>query len=156
MKIMPAPLEQSAEDLQKQLERLTPYFNSYQIDIADGIFVPNKTVQLREIAWVLKEFPDIIIDFHLMVQDWQRALETIDELDGVHIRYVLIHSKTNPPAEAFKIPHRYKMGMVINPDERIETIQAKYDLSFVQSIQIMTVTPGFQGQAFIEDSGCRL
>lgn len=153
MKIMPAPLELTVEDLRIQLVRLTPYFKSFQIDVADGEFVPNKTVQLEEIASVLPLFPDIVVDFHLMVNDWNRELDSIDAMIDTTVRYVLIHSKTDPAPEVFtNVPENYRLGLVINPDEDVETIVQKYDLSQIPAIQIMTVIPGKQGQPFIESS----
>lgn len=151
---MPAPLEETPEGLQTQLTNLTPYFKSFQIDIADGIFVPNETVQLEEVKAVVEGFPDIVIDFHLMVEDWNHELDILETFYDSNIRYVLIHSKTNPPVDVFteQLSDHYRLGLVINPEEEIETIVQKYNLSHIPAIQIMTVVPGKQGQPFIEKS----
>lgn len=154
MKIMPAPLEETADGLRDQLTKLTPYFKSFQIDIGDGIFVPNKTVELTEACRVLADFPGITVDFHLMVQDWEKDLEVIESLKGPSVRYVLIHSKTNPSPEVFskKMSKQFQLGLVINPDEDVEAIGMKYDMKSLKVAQIMTVLPGKQGQPFIEES----
>ena len=154
MKIMPALLDTDPEDMSAELARLTPFFKSFQIDVMDGIFVPDETVQLEEIKSVVEEYPDIIIDFHLMVEDWNHELDILETFYDSNIRYVLIHAKTNPPADVFteQLSDQYRLGLVVNPEEEIKTIVQKYDLSHIPAIQIMTVVPGKQGQPFISES----
>lgn len=151
---MPAPLEDSAEMLFDQFQRLTPYFKSFQVDIADGKFVDNETLSIQDAKGVLSEFPGVTVDFHLMVTDWQYAIDVIETIDRVTVRYVLVHSKTNPPTKIFESRsiNSFSVGLVINPDEEIDTIKQKYDLSKVPAIQIMTVYPGKQGQPFVKES----
>src|SRR3989344_11527 len=83
MQIIPAPLEKNASSLVAQIERLSPYFQTFQVDIADGIFVPNKTVQIEDLYKVLsikyKEFKNLNFDFHLMVNDFEKDLAKLSK-----------------------------------------------------------------------------
>ena len=53
MKIIPAILTNSADELRQQVERFLPYFQHFQIDVADGKFVPDLTISLEEIKTTL-------------------------------------------------------------------------------------------------------
>ena len=55
MQICPSILEPTAESLFRTINRLSPFYKYFQIDIADGIFVPNKTVQIEEIKDTLNK-----------------------------------------------------------------------------------------------------
>ena len=49
MLTVPSILEKNAPSLFYQINKLSTYFKRFQIDIADEIFVPNRTVQIDEI-----------------------------------------------------------------------------------------------------------
>ena len=48
MRICPSILEYKAKDYLDQIERLSPYYQYFQIDFADGILVDNKTALLDD------------------------------------------------------------------------------------------------------------
>ena len=54
MQICPSILEPDADSLVTTINRLSPFYKYFQIDIADGIYVPNKTVQIEEFIELLK------------------------------------------------------------------------------------------------------
>lgn len=41
------------------------------------------------------------------------------------------------------------MGLVLNPEDKIDTIKQVYDIQKIENIQIMSVNPGPQGSPFI-------
>jgi pentose-5-phosphate-3-epimerase len=55
-----------------------------------------------------------------------------------------------PDPQLFTNQHsqRFKIGLVINPDESFETISQTYNVQNIAAIQIMTVYPGAQGRPF--------
>ncbi len=161
MKIVPAILVKTPEELSSQIKKLSLHFSRYHIDIADGNFVPNTTLTLKEALDNLINYhvihhdsPRPVVDLHLMVTDYEGALNTLNRYaNQIVVERVFIHSKTNPPQSLFKTHTGvYKLGLAINPDEKINKLQDTYDFSKIKYIQIMTVKPGFQGSPFIEES----
>ena len=50
MNIVPAPLETDVETLELHVRRLSHFYTRFKVDIADGIFVPNTTIQIADIS----------------------------------------------------------------------------------------------------------
>lgn len=192
MHVIPAILTKDFEEFLSQIQKLTPYYTRFQIDIADGEFVPNTTLQLREIAKAMGgrvdrapdtraaeralaggkrgQDPLLIFDIHLMVNDLEKEIVQLEQLSPfVKIGVIFIHASRpqsergslRHSAEAARSPNyqllttkypRYSFGLVLNPEDSVNTIQSNYDLSFIKHIQIMTIIPGFQGQSFIPET----
>ena len=154
MHIYPSILEKKIIDLSNKLDYLLPYFSHFQIDITDGKFVPNKTVQIQDIISTIEQFNNETIkqksfEFHLMVNDYQSEIAKLDQLiKFVNITSVLIHLKSLNTK--YKILNtKYSIGLVLNPDDdvsaNIETIMK------FPTIQLMTVFPGRQGSPFVPE-----
>lgn len=180
MQVVPAILTYSKEEFITQFKMFLPYYKRYQIDIQDGIFVNNKTIQAEDILSIyrsqvlgiekerpptartlgalaegnLRQDPKLIIDFHLMVVDYESAIKTIFEISNyVHVRTILIHFGNHPNLDALKETYpQFEFGLVLNPEDSIETIKTKYDFSKLTDIQIMTIHPGPQGSPFIQEA----
>ena len=108
---------------------------------------------MEEALTVLKSYPHIKYDMHLMVKNYQQALDMINSHTQLQFRYVLLHTAAAPDAALFadqSLP--YQLGIVINPDENLDTISHIYPFNTIPAIQIMTVVPGAQGRPFEEKS----
>lgn len=154
MNIYPSILETDIQELSNDLTRLTPHFDYLQIDIADGIFVPNKTIQVGDIK-TLMEFPEwdlayIQFEFHLMVQDYATPLRELEDIPDIYIRNVFIQLKALQHTFDELSDHTpFDVGIVLNPEESVE---ASWDqIKDFSSIQLMTVQPGQQGNPFLPD-----
>lgn len=159
MTIVPTILEKTRDSFIYQLTRLSDYYGYFQIDIADGLFVQNKTLSIEEAFESINRCGSRIrnqcqFDLHLMVNDYLSALNKIDLLSkNLKLNFVFIHHLPSLPSDFYSLPSaRYIPGLVINPKEQTEEIVKKYDLKKLLAIQIMTVDPGFQGSPFIEQS----
>jgi ribulose-phosphate 3-epimerase len=160
MLVTPSILTNSASDAFSQIDRLLPYFKAFQIDIADGNFVPNTTISIPELAEYIKhhnlaaKYKEISFDFHLMVNDYLTHLEFIEHINSlISINVVMIHSKLRPNLSLLKDQFpQFVIGLVINPEETVQEFTSYYNLSEVPFIQIMSVNPGFQGAPFIPES----
>jgi len=158
MLIVPALLESNIDSLSYQIKRLSPYFNRFQIDIADGVYVSNKTIQTKEILELLTNSQSPItnnlsFDFHLMVQNYESDLQLLQEYKNrINIGYVLIHSSLSPDYSLLTTKYSLSIGLVVNFEERISELALKYPLSAIPAIQIMSVQPGFQGSSFIPEA----
>lgn len=134
------------EDFVAQIENVAPHFSHFQLDIADGLFVPSKTVQPHDLESV--DFSNLqgkTVEFHLMVRDYASYIEQIERLDSkLAINRVFI-----PVSESGKniVSHpKYEIGLVLNPED---SITEYLDLIMqYKSVQLMTITPGAQGNPF--------
>ena len=155
MQVTPTILEKNKKSFEYQLQRLSPYFNHFHIDIADQIFVNNKTISIKEIAEVINKINNesFLFDFHLMVKDYKKHVEEIGKISKIiKIQRVFIHLSVNPDIQKLKqIYPEFSFGIVLNPEDRVKTIEQKTYAKDIDSILIMTVYPGFQGSPFIQD-----
>ena len=119
-----------------------------QIDIADGVFVPNKTWADPEI---IQKHLALTCELHLMVAD---PLVEATRWQGVpQVRRVLIHYESvHDVANAITSLKTYgwEIGLVLKPKTPIDVL--KPHLASIQTVMFMGVEPGFQGQAFIPET----
>lgn len=160
MQIVPAPLTPDVSDLFRQIDRDLPYYQYIQIDVADGVFVPNKTVSIPDILQFLAALPDphkyasLKIDMHLMVSTIEEHLHQVLQLqDYFTINAVLLHEKLKPDVTALtKQFPSLTIGLVLNPEDTVQEMRYITTINTIPYIQIMSVNPGFQGSPFLEDT----
>lgn len=125
----------------------------FHIDVMDGNFVKNNTIELMErYADSLKNITNIPLDIHLMVKDIKKY---VDEFASCMPRNITFHIEaTENKEEAIQLikyikEQDCKVGIAVNPETDITEI---YDLiPLVHNVMIMTVEPGKGGQTFITD-----
>lgn len=157
MEIIPAILTKTVDEFSSQIATLKKYYHRFQIDIADNKLVPNTTLQIEDMNKTFinnkKEYENCIFDFHLMVYDYEKEIKKIVKLvEIIKVGIIFVHTATSPDIEILKKYPQFIFGLVLNPDENVETIKSKYDLNNIKNILIMTVNPGFQGAPFISES----
>jgi ribulose-phosphate 3-epimerase len=116
------------------------------VDVMDGHFVPNLTVG-PQVVKALRPHVSIPIDAHLMISPADPYLEAFAEA-GADI--ISIHPEAGPHLDRSIRRVRElgaKAGVVLNPSTPVEAIE--WVLGDVDLILVMTVNPGFGGQAFI-------
>lgn len=146
IEIVPAILVKSKEELNERLREVEPYVNRVQIDIMDGKFVPNKTIQPED----MKDFKtNLIKEAHLMVENNEKYVEDFLNL-GFDVIIVHYESCKNIPEIIKKVKDRgKKMALAINPPTPLSAI--KDYLNDLDMVLIMTVNPGFSGQGFLPE-----
>jgi ribulose-phosphate 3-epimerase len=144
MKVVPAILEQEFGLIETKVQAARGYgLGEVQIDVADGMFVPNKTYNNLE---MLKKL-DIGIEAHLMVKDPLEQLRRWKKIDNV--TKVIVHFEalnTNDITEIIKSGK--KISIAINPDTPLQNIYELMSYCLVEHVLFMGVTPGFSGQEF--------
>ena len=156
MQTVPSILEKDVTSLFYQINKLSPYFKRFQIDIADGIFVPNKTVQIDEIKdSLIKDClnrDSLSFDFHLMVKDYKSEIKKIEELNKIiKINLVLIHLSVTTHYSLITNHSLFPIGLTLNPKDQVTDLTSRYALDTIPFIQIMSVVPGVQGNPFLPD-----
>ncbi|MBP6044836.1 MAG: hypothetical protein WAT72_04545 [Microgenomates group bacterium] len=151
MQVIPSLDVSNVSDLITQIERLIPFYQRFQIDFADGIFVDFATPPLISLLETITPFKELEFDFHLMTADYQKALNEIKPYNKIiKIPTIFVHHGATPPPDLFlEPPQPYNYGLILNPDDSIDTIEHVYDLPRIENIQIMSIIPGPQGNPFI-------
>jgi ribulose-phosphate 3-epimerase len=123
------------------------------VDVMDGHFVPNITIGPLVVR-SLKRVARVPLDVHLMIENPDRYLKAFAEagasMISVHVEAVHHLHRT---VQAIK-ELRVKAGVVLNPSTPVVALeQIAGDVDFVL---VMSVNPGFAGQAFIERSRSKI
>jgi ribulose-phosphate 3-epimerase len=119
------------------------------IDVMDGHFVPNLTMGPAMCQWLRAAFPDACLDVHMMVDDPGRFL---DDFVAAGIDNYTFHIEAVPePIALIERIHDAKLtcGLAIKPDTPAADILPFIEL--VDLVLVMSVHPGFSGQAFIPE-----
>ena len=117
------------------------------IDVMDGHFVPNLTIG-PGVVRALRPHTDLPFDVHLMISPVDYMLEAFAEA-GADI--ISLHPEAGPHLHRSLQTIRglgKKAGVVLNPATPVSAIDHVMDM--VDLILVMSVNPGFGGQAFIE------
>ncbi len=119
------------------------------LDVMDGHFVPNLTMGGALCASLRKALPTTYLDAHLMVENPMAFIESFANA-GANLFTGHIESNDDPIAMANAI-HEAGMdaGLAINPPTDVEAILPYIDA--FDLILVMSVNPGFSGQAFIPE-----
>ena len=115
------------------------------LDVMDGHFVPNITFGPPVIA-ALRPHSDRIFDCHLMIEPCDLYLEAFAKA-GADI--ITVHAEATKHLDRSLQAIRAlgkKAGVSLNPATPAETIE--YVLDRLDLVLLMTVNPGFGGQAF--------
>ena len=116
------------------------------VDVMDGHFVPNITIG-PPVVKAIKPHVSIPIDVHLMIAPADPYLDAFREA-GADI--LSIHPEAGPHLDRSLQHIRQigaKAGVVLNPSTPVESIE--WVMDHIDVILVMSVNPGFGGQAFI-------
>lgn len=122
------------------------------VDVMDGHFVPNLTMGPAVVRSLRAALPEAWLDVHLMVEDPGSMLEAFSAAGCDHLT---VHAEVVPESKrAAMVDTIHALGctagIALNPDRPIEQEAATFGL--FDMILVMSVFPGFSGQAFIPES----
>jgi ribulose-phosphate 3-epimerase len=123
------------------------------LDVMDGHFVPNLTIGPAVVAAV-RRVTQLPLDVHLMVTDPDRFLDVFAEA-GASI--LTVHAEVLPHlSRTLQAIKRLgcRAGVALNPStplSAIEEVAGEVDL-----VLVMSVNPGFGGQAFLPQSESKI
>lgn len=145
MIIVPAPLEQNIDVLIQDINRLSPYFSRFQIDVGDGEFVDNTTTKISKFVNSfanIQNVKNVVFDFHLMVKDPETHIKEVRKLPKDNVGVIFIHKAVFLPE------HAGVFGLVLSPEDEVKDLSDECVAS-LSAIQVMTVYPGFQGKPLL-------
>ena len=129
MLIVPSILTPSVSDLWNQIKRLSPFYNWFQIDIADEVFGKNLTFKIDELINTISKIKNL-----------------------VNLNVLFIQYKTGLNNQLLYDKYGLKIGIVLDPDDSVDEFIKNYDIKTIENIMILAVYPGAQGQDFQEQS----
>lgn len=116
------------------------------LDVMDGHYVPNITIGPVVVEWIRKA-TDLPLDVHLMISDPDKY---VPEFIRAGAHWISVHPETCKDLKTSLRRIRElgaRASIAVNPDVDLDTIEATLD--DIDMILMMTVFPGFGGQAFI-------
>lgn len=141
------------------------------LDVMDGHFVPNLTMGPDMCRAMRRAFADVMLDVHLMVTDPGRYVDLFAAAGANHLTF---HVEVAPGREALRLAEAIRAkgmtaGLAVNPPTSMDAVKEVLELGgakigrggtsgqatgegsgLFDLILVMSVNPGFSGQAFIE------
>lgn len=148
MKIYPSLISGNLLHIQQMLTELDGVCDGYHIDVMDDHFVPNLTWGPAFVNAIRggTTFP---LDVHLMVDNPEEWVERLSLQQG---DYFVFHYEACQNVEGLLSQVKakgWKAGVALSPKTPVDAIENF--LSAVDHVLIMSVEPGFSGQAFLPE-----
>lgn len=141
--ILSADLSQLGDQIRQAVDGGADWIH---VDVMDGSFVPNISFG-PSIVKTLRKVTDLPLDVHLMIVEPERHLKTFADAGADHIT---VHYETCPHIHRTLQTIRdlgVSPGITLNPGTPVTDLrELTHDFNHVL---LMTVNPGFGGQAFI-------
>ena len=149
IKVAPSILSADFSCLEREIKKVElAGADMLHIDVMDGHFVPNITIGPVVVKYI-RRITKLPLDVHLMIENPQNF---IDDFVGAGSDMITMHIETIS-ASGFKFQaarlkrKNIKVGISLNPNTPL--IKIKNLLKYVDFVLVMSVNPGFSGQAFI-------
>lgn len=151
IKVSPSILSADFVNLERDIRALTPAGADYvHVDVMDGIFVPNITIGIPVVA-AIRKITDLPLDVHLMID---RPIRYVDDFCKAGSDILTVHVEADSEENTIAALRRIRENGVraaisVKPKTPAEAVLPY--LPYCDLILVMTVEPGFGGQAFMQD-----
>lgn len=152
--IAPSILDSDLADLRTTLAMLDEAgVKVVHLDVMDGRFVPNISIGIPVVASI-RRHTSLTLDVHLMIDQPERY---VDEFVDAGADILTVHPEATPHVHRALQSIRAagaRAGVALNPGTPVS--HAIELLPMADLVLIMSVNPGFGGQAFIETAPGRM
>jgi ribulose-phosphate 3-epimerase len=147
-KLAPSILSADFAYLAAEIERVTPEADLLHVDVMDGHFVPNLTIGPPVVAAV-RSRTELFLDCHLMVDN---PGELLSEFAEAGADRCIVHIELGDPRPLFATLRELGVGvgLTLNPETPVSDVLPY--LAEIDLLLVMSVHPGWGGQAFIPES----
>ena len=148
LQLAPSILTADFSRLGEEVRSVAPYVDWFHLDVMDGHYVDNLTFGASTVE-AINSAVDQPLHVHLMIEDPAKYAEVFVKAGADRISF---HPETTPePARV--IDHIKELGagvgLAVHPDVGLSAIEPY--LGELDVVLMMTVRPGFGGQAFLEE-----
>lgn len=145
-RIHPSILSADFVNFQSEFESITAS-DSIHVDVMDGHFVPNLTFGLPMVKR-MQQITPAPLDIHLMISNPDEVATAYADTGAASITF---HAEAS--ADVVGLARRIrnagsKIGIAVKPNTRLDEVLQ--NLNEFDMVLVMTVEPGFGGQALIE------
>ena len=152
IEVIPAILTNSQDEFEKAVRLIEFHSTRAHLDIADGIFVPNKTIKGYSELGLIST--DLKFDVHLMVQNPVDQISHWYDIKKAD-RFIVHIESTDAVTAVKEFRDTGKgIGLALNPDTPTRNIEPFMDM--IDFVQFMSVYPGFQGGDFVEETTLKI
>ena len=151
LKVAPSILSADFVNLERDIRALTPAGADYvHVDVMDGLFVPNITIGIPVVA-AIRKITELPLDVHLMID---RPLRYVNDFCKAGSDILTVHVEADTQENTIAALKRIrengvKAAISVKPKTPAEAVLPY--LPYCDLILVMTVEPGFGGQAFMDD-----
>jgi ribulose-phosphate 3-epimerase len=146
VKIAPSVLSADFGVLAEEIAKVEAEADLLHVDVMDGHFVPNLTIGPLVVEAIHRR-TRVPLDVHLMIQNPDRYIAAFAQAGA---SYLTVHAEVCPHLHRTIQQIReagVKPGVALNPSTSLHTVEQI--LEQVDLVLLMSVNPGFGGQAFI-------
>lgn len=121
--ICPTITASNAQDYYDQIERVTQFTKRLHIDLADGIFTPNKLLDINDIWWP----GGMTADLHIM---YQNPLDILKTVIALRPQLIIVHAEADGKyVDLVKTvkAHGIEVGLAILPGTEVEDVASVLD-----------------------------
>jgi ribulose-phosphate 3-epimerase len=148
IRITPSILNADRANLAYEISRISAESDFIHLDVMDNIFVPNSTFDFDEAKKIITE-TSIPVDSHLMVSEVDEIAIGYAEAGSASVTFHVEATKNISNTARGIRRAGARASLALKPASSIDDY-SQY-LKEVDMVLIMTVEPGFGGQAFMEE-----
>ncbi|MBI2107469.1 ribulose-phosphate 3-epimerase [Candidatus Woesearchaeota archaeon] len=141
IQIIPSIIAKSQKELNKRIKRISRHAKLLQLDIMDGKFVKNNSINFD-----FRLFKKYKYEAHLMVNNPEEWIKKNSKKVNTIIFHIESTKKPNELINLIKMKNK-KVGIALNPNTKIKKI--KLYLDDINKVLVMTANPGKYGSKFL-------